>query len=170
MCWTHLIKLRIHESGFHRFCSPIFLNLSSWKKTLVNFSLFFFELWVDDLKMIQNIGRIGSSLIWWGHNQIILYSKIYSFWNSLASNPKKRSISDILNSSFNKEIRTLKQDNGKKKPSNQYPKKDFAYKLYKLRKERVQKVCKKYKMKVDEPSPEIFSSILCFSKYEVSAI
>ena len=39
--------------------------------------------------------------------------------------------------SFNKEIRTLKQDNGKKKPSSQYPKKDFAYKLYKLRKERV---------------------------------
>ena len=85
----------------------------------------------------------------------------------MASNPKKRSISAILNGIFNKEnVETLKQDNGKKKPSN--PKKDFAYKLYKLRKERVQRVCKKYKMKVDEPSPEIFNSILCFSKYEVS--
>jgi len=65
--------------------------------------------------------------------------------NSLASNPKKRSISAILNGIFNKEIRTSKQDDGKKKPSkhNQYPKKDFAYKLYKSRKERLQKVCKK---------------------------
>ena len=96
---------------------------------------------------------------------------MYSSWNSLASNSKKRSISAILNGIFNKEIRTSKQDDGKKKPSkhNQYPKKDFAYKLYKSRKERLQKVCKKYKMKVDEPSPEIFDSILCFSKYEVSA-
>ena len=86
----------------------------------------------------------------------------------MASNPKKRSISVTLNSTFNKEIRALKQDDEKKKPS-KGPKKDFAYKLYKLRKERVQRVCKKYKMKVDEPSPEIFNSILCFSKYEVSA-
>ena len=93
---------------------------------------------------------------------------MYSSCNSLASNSKKRSISVVLNSTFNKEIRTLKQDERKKKPSKD-PKKDFAYKLYKLRKERVQRVCKKYNMKVDEPSPEIFSSILCFSKYEVSA-
>ena len=89
----------------------------------------------------------------------------------MASNPKNRSISAILNGIFNKEIRTSKQDKGKKKASKhyQYPKKDFATKLYKSRKERLQKVCKKYKMKVDEPSSEIFESILCFSKYEVSA-
>ena len=72
----------------------------------------------------------------------------------------------MLNGIFNKETTdTLKQEDGKKKP-----KEDFAYKLYKSRKERVQKVCKKYKMKVDEPSPEIFNSILCFSKYQVGAI
>ena len=89
----------------------------------------------------------------------------------MASNPKKRSISAILNGTFSKEIRTLKQDDEKKKLSKNYqhPKKDFADKLYKSRKETLQKVCKKYKMKVDEPSPEIFKSILCFSKYEVSA-
>ena len=89
----------------------------------------------------------------------------------MASNPKNRSISAILNGIFNKEIRTSKQDKGKKKASKhyQYPKKDFATKLYKSRKERLQKVCKKYKMKVNEPSTEIiFDSILCFSKYEVS--
>ena len=99
---------------------------------------------------------------------MIFASKMYSSWNSLASNPKKRSISDTLNSIFSEEIGPLKLDDGKKKPS-KGAKKDFAYKLYKLRKERVQRVCKKYKMKVDEPSPEIFNSILCFSKYEVSA-
>ena len=129
--------------------------LSSWHK---NHTKYWWQGFVD---------------VWSDENRINFASKfkMYSSWNSLASNPKKGSISAILNGIFNKEIKTSKQDDGKKKRSKhyQYPKKDFAYKLYKSRKERLQKVCKKYKMKVDQPSPEIiFDSILCFSKYEVS--
>jgi hypothetical protein len=93
----------------------------------------------------------------------------------LASHSKKLSIPTILNSIFNKKNNeTLKQNNGKKKSSKNYQSQKTYFEskkssdLYKSRKERLQKVCKKYKMKVDEPSAEIFNSILCFSKYEVS--
>jgi hypothetical protein len=41
-------------------------------------------------------------------------------------------------------------------------------KLFELRKEKVTEVCKKYKMNTGKPLSNIFDSILCFSKYQVS--
>ena len=41
-------------------------------------------------------------------------------------------------------------------------------KLFELRKDKVTEVCKKYKMNTGKPLSNIFDSILCFSKYQVS--
>ena len=39
--------------------------------------------------------------------------------------------------------------------------------IIELRKDKISEVCKKYKMDTGKPSPAIFDSILCFSKYQV---
>ena len=42
--------------------------------------------------------------------------------------------------------------------------------IFESRRQKIIEVCKKYKMNTGKPSSEIFDTILCFSKYEVSTL